>query len=165
MLLLGYHFLMNWLSFNSWNFRQVWAGVIPRRGLIRRKVNFRWKRYKFRKWIRKLTMGLFFEILFFKVLYLANKYLIKDLDKFCRNFIINNKTKKSLPKDVFKVKKNWKTQIIVDILRSIHKFRKRAKVYQELDSFWWKVLIPPRLQIPLWSLLKKVLQPPVERSF
>ncbi|XP_023329971.1 uncharacterized protein LOC111702495 [Eurytemora carolleeae] len=38
----------------------------------------------------------------FEVLYLANKYLIKDLDKFCRNFIINNKAKKTLPKDVFK---------------------------------------------------------------
>ena len=28
--------------------------------------------------------------------------MIKDLEKFCRNFIINTKTRKNSPKDIFK---------------------------------------------------------------
>lgn len=67
-------------------------------------------------------------------MYLANKYLIKDLDKFCRNFIINNKAKKTLPKDVFKVHRRYKP-LKGDIFSAII-FKKQKEIFQEfLDMF------------------------------
>lgn len=100
----------------------------------------------------------------FEVLYLANKYMIKDLEKFCRNFIINTKTRKNSPKDIFKyMELNVKccddeiaTFVLQEFARHTNAFIRQPGFLELSLSAVEMFLSQPNLNAHEWELLQAI---------